>query len=210
MNTVTVGIYATDPVTAQGAAARLSFYQGIEVLGADEWMRCEVFLMLVSEVTESTLSIMRRVYREADADELSIVLIANVIDEHQVMRAVTFGLVSLLFRQETNFDRIVEAIRAARAGRAQLPGAVVRHVIEQVRAPRRDAQAMQGPGMDGLASREIQVLKLFADGMDTGEVASKLNYSERTVKNILHGIVTRLKLRNRTHAVAFALRVGLL
>ena len=40
--------------------------------------------------------------------------------------------------------------------------------------------------------------------MDTGEIASKLSYSERTVKNVMHGLTTRLHLRNRAHAVAYA------
>jgi DNA-binding NarL/FixJ family response regulator len=54
------------------------------------------------------------------------------------------------------------------------------------------------------------VLKLLADGMDTGEIAATLNYSERTIKNVLHGLMSRLDLRNRSHAVAYALRAGAL
>jgi DNA-binding NarL/FixJ family response regulator len=64
--------------------------------------------------------------------------------------------------------------------------------------------------MRKLAPREIDVLRLVADGYDTGEIATKLAYSERTVKNVLHDVTTRLQLRNRSHAVAFALREGLI
>jgi DNA-binding NarL/FixJ family response regulator len=52
------------------------------------------------------------------------------------------------------------------------------------------------------------VLRLMADGFDTGEIGQRLFYSERTVKNIVHDITSRLHLRNRTHAVAYALRQG--
>jgi DNA-binding CsgD family transcriptional regulator len=52
------------------------------------------------------------------------------------------------------------------------------------------------------------VLRLVADGYDTAEIARKLAYSERTVKNVLHNITARLHLRNRPHAVAYALRQG--
>jgi DNA-binding NarL/FixJ family response regulator len=52
------------------------------------------------------------------------------------------------------------------------------------------------------------VLKLLADGLDTAEVARRLSYSERTVKNVLQDVTRRHNLRNRTHAVAFALRQG--
>jgi DNA-binding NarL/FixJ family response regulator len=47
---------------------------------------------------------------------------------------------------------------------------------------------------------------LLAEGRDTAEIASRLCYSERTVKGVIHGLTTRLQLRNRSHAVAFALR----
>jgi DNA-binding NarL/FixJ family response regulator len=49
-----------------------------------------------------------------------------------------------------------------------------------------------------------------ADGCDTAEIAGRLSYSERTIKGILHDVKTRLHLRNRTHAVSYAMREGLL
>ena len=53
-------------------------------------------------------------------------------------------------------------------------------------------------------------MRLLADGFDTAEIAGRLFYSERTVKNIIHDITSRLELRNRTHAVAYAIREGLI
>jgi DNA-binding NarL/FixJ family response regulator len=50
----------------------------------------------------------------------------------------------------------------------------------------------------------------MADGMDTAEIATKLSYSERTVKNVFYGLTNRLHLRNRPHAVAYALRKGMI
>lgn len=52
------------------------------------------------------------------------------------------------------------------------------------------------------------MLRLIAEGLDTVEIASKLSYSQRTVKGILHNLTTRLHLRNRSHAVAYALGEG--
>jgi len=54
------------------------------------------------------------------------------------------------------------------------------------------------------------VLRLVAEGWDTAQIATKLSYSERTVKNVLHDVTTRLQLRNRSHAVAYAMREGLI
>jgi DNA-binding NarL/FixJ family response regulator len=51
-------------------------------------------------------------------------------------------------------------------------------------------------------------LKLLAEGLDTSEVGRQLYLSERTIKNVVHDVTSRLNLRNRTHAVAYALRHG--
>jgi DNA-binding NarL/FixJ family response regulator len=63
-------------------------------------------------------------------------------------------------------------------------------------------------GVRRLNSRERDVLVLVADGYSTREVAKRLCYSERTIKNILQDITVRLVLRNRTQAVAVAIREG--
>ncbi|SDZ07167.1 regulatory protein, luxR family [Saccharopolyspora shandongensis] len=61
-----------------------------------------------------------------------------------------------------------------------------------------------------LTEREVDVLRLMADGWCTAEIAGGLGYSERTVKNALSSVTSRLKLRNRAHAVAYALRAGII
>jgi DNA-binding NarL/FixJ family response regulator len=74
----------------------------------------------------------------------------------------------------------------------------------------RQVLAPRGLTFSGLTPREAEVLRLVADGLDTCEIASRLCYSERTVKNVLHDLNTRLQLRNRSHAVAYAVREGLI
>ena len=70
-----------------------------------------------------------------------------------------------------------------------------------------------GPGTagstaPGWSTREIEVLRLLAHGLSTREVARRLAYSERTIKNVVFDLTTRHGLRNRTHAVAVAVRAG--
>ena len=67
----------------------------------------------------------------------------------------------------------------------------------------------RGIGPDGLSGREREVLKLLADGLGTNEIALALAYSERTIKNVIHDVTTRLNLRNRSHAVAYAVKAGI-
>ncbi|MGI8751354.1 MAG: helix-turn-helix domain-containing protein [Acidimicrobiales bacterium] len=74
----------------------------------------------------------------------------------------------------------------------------------------RQVLAPRGLSLSGLSDREVDILRLLADGWDTAAIAVKLSYSERTVKQAIHDITTRLQLRNRTHAVAYAVRQGLI
>jgi DNA-binding NarL/FixJ family response regulator len=61
-----------------------------------------------------------------------------------------------------------------------------------------------------LSPRELRVLSLLADGYRTSEIALELAYSERTIKHSISALTTRLRLRNRTQAVAIAVREGLI
>jgi DNA-binding NarL/FixJ family response regulator len=61
-----------------------------------------------------------------------------------------------------------------------------------------------------LCTRELMALRLLADGCDTREIARHLCYSERTVKSIIGTVTDRLGVRNRTQAVAHAIRHGLI
>jgi DNA-binding NarL/FixJ family response regulator len=61
-----------------------------------------------------------------------------------------------------------------------------------------------------LTSREQEVLRLVAAGHPTREVARRLCYSERTIKNVIHDVVTKLNARTRSQAVAEAVREGLI
>jgi DNA-binding NarL/FixJ family response regulator len=81
---------------------------------------------------------------------------------------------------------------------------MVRALIDRLRSLRSTPHSHTWP----FNAREIDVLRLLAEGMSTTEVADNLNYSERTIKNVLHDAITRLNLHNRTHAVAHAIRSG--
>ena len=72
-----------------------------------------------------------------------------------------------------------------------------------------DRPAAHRSGTRGaITVRECRVLALLADGLSTREVAREMAYSERTIKNILQTLTSRLHLRNRTQAVAYAVRRG--
>jgi DNA-binding NarL/FixJ family response regulator len=211
MDPVAVAVLATDPVTREGAVAMISSCAQLRLVDTDRGEPADVLLVLAEDVTSQVLAGMEQATKQADpTGMLPIVLVANGIGNHQLLRAIEIGLVSLLVRQESGFAQIVDAILAVGSGKARLPEDVVHSLVHQVRAVGRDLASRYRVGLLGLADREVQVLRLLSEGLGSGEVAVKLNYSERTVKNIINGVLARHHLRNRTHAVAYALRHGAL
>jgi DNA-binding NarL/FixJ family response regulator len=207
---VSVAVLAGDPLTGQGAVAHLRARPEVRVLAAERQQEAEVVLILVDRITEDTLKLMERVAEESVNQDARFVLVGDGVREHHMLRAVTCGLVSVIPRREADFDRILRAIVDVRAGRLEMPGAALGWLVGQLRAIHQDVLEPNGLTAAGLETREVDVLGLLAEGLSTFEIAQRLNYSERTVKNIIHGVLTRLKLRNRAHAVAFAVRIGAL
>ena len=207
---VTVAVMATEPLVAEGAAAYLRTYPGITPVAADRLDRASVVLVIADRVGEGTLAALQRAAELAPDRELRFVLVCDDIREPQLLRALNWGLVSVLPRQETDYERIARALVSARDGKLELPAGAHGWLEERIRLVQRDVLAPLDLTAAGLYTREVEVLRLLAEGADTLEIARRLSYSERTVRNIIHGLLTRMKLRSRAHAVAYALRNGVM
>ncbi len=108
------------------------------------------------------------------------------------------GVVACLWRSEVTPERLVAEITAVPSSR---PGRLARDLRQyRERQNRRTAPSR----------RETDVLRLLAEGLAVPEIARRLAYSERTVQKTLYTVTARLELRNRTHAVAYAWREGVL
>jgi DNA-binding NarL/FixJ family response regulator len=207
---IPIAVVAGDPLTGQGVVAHLRDRPEVRVLGAERQHESEVVLVVVDRITEDTLWLMEKVGAESSREDVRFVLVGDGVREHHVLRAVTCGLVSFIPRHESDFDRILNAIVEVHGGRPEMPGLAVGWLASQLRTIHHEVLQPNGLTAVGLETREVDVLRLLADGLSTLEIAGRLNYSERTVKNIIHGVLTRLKLKNRAHAVAFAVRNGVL
>jgi DNA-binding NarL/FixJ family response regulator len=199
---------ASDPVTGDCATAYLRHCPSVRLLGPGQWSQAEAVLALASTVSGDTLAAIEGLVRQAAEPGPPVVLVADSISRSHLVRAISHGLVGFLRRSETPMERAVQTVLATRQGHADLPQAMVKVLIEQVRSGD-GARARSGRGPAGLSHREINVLSLVADGLSTAEIAERLNYSEKTIKNILHVMTARLGLRNRAHAVAYAVRAGI-
>ena len=91
-----------------------------------------------------------------------------------------------------------------------MPSDLLGRLLAQVGRVQRQVLAPRGLTFSGLTEREVRVLQLVADGLDTNEIACTLAYSERTIKNVIHDVVTKLNARTRSQAVAKAVREGLI
>lgn len=100
---------------------------------------------------------------------------------------------------------LISAIRAASTGVAMMPPDLLGELFG-----RNGESAAAAKPVPALSGREQAVLRMLADGRDTAEIARSLTYSVRTVTEFVHNVVRRLGLRNRAHAVAFALKEGLI
>jgi DNA-binding NarL/FixJ family response regulator len=175
----------------------------LEGADADE---ATVSLVVADRVAEPSLRAIRALRQRAT----SVVLMVVEVDDGSLVSAIEAGVAALIRRAEATPDRLVAVIRSAAAGEAAVPPDLLCRLLNQVGQLQRQVLAPRGLSFAVLADREVEVLRLVADGLDTAEIATRLSYSQRTIKTVLHDVTTRLQLRNRSHAVAYALRNGLI
>ncbi|MFF8096035.1 LuxR C-terminal-related transcriptional regulator [Streptomyces sp. NPDC016675] len=200
---VPVAVSAPDPISREGAVSQLRRHPEIDL--REESGPGTVALLIADTLDEATLTRLRRLVRSEGA---RAVLVVGTIRESELLDVVECGVGAIVWRHEATAHRLVQAVLAAARGDGDLPADLLGRLISQVGTLHRGAAGRPGAPSLGLAPREVDVLRLVAEGLDTGEIAGKLSYSERTVKNVMHGLTTRLHLRNRAHAVAYALREG--
>ncbi|ORW00238.1 response regulator transcription factor [Mycobacterium lacus] len=203
-----VALLACDPLTEEGALARFSSFRQLDVRAWRAGCKAAVLLVLATTITGPLLSAIEEAQKDAAGDPPKLVVVADDLSEQQVVRMIDLELTGLLYRGRSTFNCIVETILLSAEGRLRLPEPVQRQLLGRVKST--GAAQPDAAGAACLGERAVDVLRLLSDGLSTSEVATKLNYSERTIKNIVHEVVTGLNLRNRTHAVAYALRAGVI
>ncbi|MEC3980601.1 response regulator transcription factor [Amycolatopsis sp. H20-H5] len=209
MKPVEVTVQASDPITRSGAISLLHTRSDLHVLSEGEHARADVLLVMEEHITDEVLATMRDLVRQSDRlAGPDVVIIVDHFRESDLMAAIECGVVAILPRHETGGAELIATVLAAGDGTASLPPRLQGALLSQVQRMRRDVLEPNGLTLSGLASRECDVLRLVAEGLGTEEIAVKLSYSERTVKNVLYGLMTRCGLNNRAHAVAYALRAG--
>ena len=139
---------------------------------------------------------------------LTRVLVLTISDQDaDVMDAILAGACGYLLK-DSSIDELMAGIRAAAAGESLVSPAIASKVLQRLRATSsspREAETIRSE----LSDREIQVLKLIANGKDNAMIAAELHISPKTVKNHISNILMKLQIDNRIQAAVYAVRSGI-
>jgi DNA-binding NarL/FixJ family response regulator len=203
---VIVRVHALDPISESGIRAQLRECPDIRVADDSDGQPAtpSVALAVIDLADDDSTSWLRALHRR---DGLPLVLVVGQLDSRALITVVESGVRAVTRRCEATPARLSQLLRAAAANGGELPSDLLGQLLDQVGQLNRSL-GPRGLGLNGLTDRENIVLRLVADGLSTREIATKLCYSERTIKAVIQELTTRLYLRNRAHAVAYAVRNG--
>ena len=202
-----VVVRATDPILQSGVHMALRTRQEVWLVEEEDATPDTVALVVADRFDERAGQLLKALQCRGFA---RVVLVAGELEDSEILTAVEGGVCAVARRADTTPDVLVRLVQAASAGEGELPPDLLGRLLNRVSRLQRHVLEPRGLHLAGVTDRETEVLRLVASGLSTKEIADKLCYSQRTVKSILHDVTNRFQLRNRSHAVAYALREGLI
>ena len=141
----------------------------------------------------------------AEQPGVRVLALTTFDDDEDVFAALRAGAVGYLLKDVTSV-KLVEALDAASRGESVLQPSVAAKVIARVARMPEAAPAPEHP----LSDREVEVVRLLADGRSHREIADALFLAEGTVKNLVTSVLSKLQVRDRTQAAIRARELGIL
>ena len=176
---------------------------GFDALYKIRQLRPEVVLLDIRMPMIDGIAVTRQITHEFPS--IAVIILTISPDHQQMLQAMRNGARGYLLKSVSS-QELTQAIRMVHQGgvliEPELTGAIVREF-------RRLSNSTQ-TYVNALSGRDIEILRYVAAGMSNKEIAVKLSYSEKTVKNYLSLIFQKLGIRDRTQAAIFALRQGFL
>jgi DNA-binding NarL/FixJ family response regulator len=139
--------------------------------------------------------------------EVEVIVLAEWADEERAFRALEAGATGYVLK-DIHIENLVRAIEGVTSGRTLMHPRITRQLVERFRLLMRERQDQNGSTLGGLTSRELEILLQMAKGATDREIASRMYLSATTVKSHIRSIFRKIGARNRTQAVAYALRNG--
>jgi DNA-binding NarL/FixJ family response regulator/class 3 adenylate cyclase len=145
----------------------------------------------------------------ADPDNATAVVMLTTFDASEyVFKALRIGATGFLLK-DTPADRLLDAVRVAAAGEALIAPRITRRLIADFARASRPAGDELPPALAELTTREVEVLRLVAQGLSNAEIAGELVLGENTIKTHVGRLLAKLGLRDRVQAVVLAYETGL-
>lgn len=211
MDVVKVVVLAADELSEAGAKAMLSGHDKLQTVGDDSGSEPDVVVVVVDGVVgASSFAMLRRFQGNGLARAPRAVFVADRFKPEDLLLAIECGVSALLPRCELKEGTLASVVTAVSRGAAFISYRLQGVLLNQISQLRSQVLAPAGLTLSGIESRERDVMQLIAEGYQTDEIADKLTYSEGTVKNVLYGMMARLRLNSRAHAVAYAMRAGVI
>jgi two-component system, NarL family, response regulator LiaR len=133
-----------------------------------------------------------------------IIVLTSYHEDEYIFPALRAGALSYVLK-DVGPDELAETVRKAARGESVLHPRVAARVVQELRGTRRDTPNL----FTDLSDRELEVLRLIADGRSNSEIAAKLFISEKTVKGHVSNILSKLHMMDRTQAAVYAWQQGL-
>jgi DNA-binding NarL/FixJ family response regulator len=200
-NPISVRILIDEPLRATGVAAILKPEPGLSVRPFAPDEPCDVVVADLNRAADKTLQSLIRASTGYGA-------VAVVLTDGQNIRPAELAAAGVIriVHSEATANALIAAVKEAGAATATPQQQRLVELERQLEHIGEASAALQT--RPWLSEREISVLRHLAEGCDTAEIARKTHLSERNIKYVLAGLMRRFNLRNRVHAVAFAIRSG--
>ncbi|HEY4620301.1 MAG TPA: response regulator transcription factor [Gaiellaceae bacterium] len=210
METISVLIVDDHPVVRRGLRTFLELHEDVRVVaeasnGIDgvslaEELEPDVVLMDLVLPDLDGIEATRRI--RSVSPSTSVIVLTSFADDDKVFPAIKAGAVAYLLK-DAEPQQLVEAIRLASRGEPLLHPKIAARLMQEV------AGGGERDAVEDLTARELQVLRLLAQGLTNKLIAEELVVSEKTVKTHVSNILAKLHLSHRTQAALYAVRHGL-
>jgi DNA-binding NarL/FixJ family response regulator len=178
---------------------------GRQAIDAVRRHRPAVVLMDIQMPGLDGLEATRRILADP-ANQARVLILTTFERDDYVFQALQLGASGFLLKTAPPED-LVTAVRVVAGGEALLSPSVTRRVIQEFASSHRHVP--RSADLDRLTQRELEVLRLLAEGLSNAEIAGRLYLGEATVKTHTSSVLSKLGLRDRIQAVIFAYRHGL-
>jgi DNA-binding NarL/FixJ family response regulator len=181
---------------------------GVEALELADRVRPDVVLMDIRMPRMDGIEATRHLAGPEARDPVRVLILTTFDVDELVLGALRAGASGFLLKDVPPED-LVDAIRVVAGGDALIAPSVTRRLLDRFAARLPDPSRRRPDVLDGLTTRELEVLGLVARGMSNAEIAELLVVSETTVKTHVGRILSKLDLRDRVQAVVLAYETGI-